>query len=123
MRLLLAALMSCALIGLVAPEAQASSSVRFGIQDDSWLVHGSGTLDDRLDRLESLGVDIVRFNLHWDRIEPVAGEPSCNGLIIALFNHDTIGPSGNPTSSSGPGPFFHQDTHQAIEELARDPNC
>jgi hypothetical protein len=55
--------------------------------------------------------------------DPVAGEPSCNGLILASFNHDTIGPSGNATSSSGPGSFFHQDTHQAIEELARDPNC
>ena len=64
----------CALIGLAAPGAQASSSVRFGIQDDSWLVHGAGTLDERLDRLESLGVDVVRFNLHWDRIEPVRGK-------------------------------------------------
>ena len=35
--------------------------------------------------------------------DPVAGEPSCSGLIIAFFNHDTIGPSGNPTSSAGPG--------------------
>jgi len=55
--------------------------------------------------------------------EPVAGNPSCNGLIIADFNHDTIGPSGNPSSSAGPGGFFHQDTHAAIEELARGPNC
>jgi hypothetical protein len=59
MRLLLAALTSCALLGLGAPAAQASSSVRFGIQDDSWLVHGAGTLDDRLDRIESLGVEIT----------------------------------------------------------------
>jgi len=54
--------------------AGASSGVRFGIQDDAWLVHGPGTLDDRLDRLERLGVDLVRFNLHWGRIEPVRGE-------------------------------------------------
>lgn len=54
---------------------------------------------------------------------PVAGEPSCNGLIIAGFNHETVGPSGNPTSSAGPGSFFHQGTHEAIEELARGPNC
>jgi hypothetical protein len=54
---------------------------------------------------------------------PVAGNPSCKGLIIADFNHDTTNPFGNPNSSSGPGPFFHQDTHQAIEELARGPFC
>ena len=52
-----------------SPSADASSGVRFGIQDDAWLVHGPGTLDERLDRLERLGVDLVRFNLHWDRIE------------------------------------------------------
>jgi hypothetical protein len=57
--------------------------------------------------------------------EPVAGEPSCAGLIIAAFNHESgeIGPSGNPTSSAGPGPFFGPGTHEAIEELARGPNC
>lgn len=54
---------------------------------------------------------------------PVAGEPSCDGLIIAAFNHETVNRFGNPNSSQGPGPFFGPDTHQAIEELARDPNC
>ena len=55
--------------------------------------------------------------------EPVAGEPSCDGLIIASFNHNTLGPSGNPTASAGPGLFFGPDTHEAIEILARGPNC
>jgi hypothetical protein len=54
---------------------------------------------------------------------PVAGTPSCDGLIIAAFNHDTVNRFGNPNSSQGPGPFFGQFTHQAIEELARGPNC
>lgn len=38
---------------------------------------------------------------------PVAGEPSCNGLIVATFNHNSGagGPSGNPTASAGPGSF------------------
>ena len=53
----------------------------------------------------------------------VAGEPSCSGLIIAEFNHDTLGPSGNPTASAGPGPFFGPGTHEAIENLAREPFC
>ena len=29
----------------------------------------------RLDRLEGLGVDLVRFNLHWDQIEAARGKP------------------------------------------------
>ena len=74
MRLPLAAVFACALLAVGAPAADASPNVRFGIQDDAWLVHGGGTLDDRLDRLEQLGVDVVRFNLHWDTIEPARGE-------------------------------------------------
>ena len=107
MRLLLAALTLCALIGLGAPGAQASSSVRFGIQDDSWLIHGAGTLDDRLDRLESLGVDIVRFNLHWDRIEPVRGEQNWEESDLVLDGlHDrgipaVVGLVGSPRWANG----------------------
>jgi len=55
--------------------------------------------------------------------EPVAGDPSCDGLILAAFNHDTTNQFENPNSSSGPGPFFGPDTHEAIETLAREPNC
>lgn len=56
---------------------------------------------------------------------PTPGAPSCNGLIMAEFNHDSgpFGPSGNPNSSVGPGSFLGQDTHQAILEQARGPNC
>ena len=73
MRVLVSILLGCALAGFVAPAAGASGNVRFGIQDDAWLVHGAGTLDERLDRLERLGVDLVRFNLHWNRIESARG--------------------------------------------------
>ncbi len=76
MRLLVTAVLACALLSAAAPAADASSGVRFGIQDDAWLVHGPGTLDDRLDRLERLGVDLVRFNLHWDQIEAERGQPA-----------------------------------------------
>ena len=57
--------------------------------------------------------------------QPVAGEPSCNGLILASFNHNSgaAGPSGNPTASAGPGSFFGPGTHDAIVNLARVPNC
>ena len=56
---------------------------------------------------------------------PTAGTPSCNGLIIAAFNQASGpgGPSGNPNASAGPGVFLGQNTHQAILDQARGPNC
>ena len=75
MRILLSTLAACAGVGVFfAPTAGASGNIRFGIQDDAWLAHGGGSLDQRLDTLERLGVDVVRFNLHWDRIEGARGE-------------------------------------------------
>jgi hypothetical protein len=74
MPLLRLSLLGALALALITPTASASSGVRFGIQDDAWLMHGGGTLSERLDRLERLGVDIVRFNLHWDRIEATKGE-------------------------------------------------
>lgn len=75
-RFVVIAVLACALVAAAAPVAGASSGVRFGIQDDAWLVHGHGALGDRLDRLERLGVDLVRFNLHWDQIEATRGQPA-----------------------------------------------
>jgi hypothetical protein len=56
---------------------------------------------------------------------PTAGSPSCNGLIVASFNHESgvMGRSGNPKSSAGPGSFLGPQTHDAIVNLARGPNC
>lgn len=51
-----------------ASSAQGASSVQYGIEDDAWLLHGSGTLSSRIAELERLNVDIVRFTLHWDLI-------------------------------------------------------
>ena len=75
MRLLLTLGLTCVLTCLLAPAATAATGVRFGIQDDAWLAHGSGTIESRLDRLEQLGVEVVRFNLHWDEIEATRGQP------------------------------------------------
>src|ERR687888_1811859 len=60
----------CGLLALlVAPAvASASPSIRYGIQDDAWIADGPGTLAQRLDRLDRLGVQIVRYNLRWDRV-------------------------------------------------------
>jgi hypothetical protein len=53
--------------------AQASSSIQFGVQDDAWLQYGPGTLTQRLDQLNSLGVDIVRVTIDWRQTEPTRG--------------------------------------------------
>jgi hypothetical protein len=60
-----------ALVGSAA--ATASPYVRYGVQDDAWLEYGPGSLDDRLDQLDRLGVDVVRVNVDWRVTEPRAG--------------------------------------------------
>jgi hypothetical protein len=69
-RLVLIAILLAALFG---QEAQAGPGVRFGIQDDGWIVHSPGRLAERLDTLDRLGVDVVRFTLQWNEIEPAQG--------------------------------------------------
>jgi hypothetical protein len=92
-RLLAAIGFLCALLGLLAPAGEAAGTVRFGIQDDAWLTHGPGTLEDRLDRLETLGVDLVRFNLHWDLIEAQqdAADWSASDEVLAGLRERGIG--------------------------------
>jgi Glycosyl hydrolase catalytic core len=53
---------------VAASSVQASSGVRYGIQDDAWLEYGSGTLNHRLQTFKRLGVPLVRFTIHWDAI-------------------------------------------------------
>ncbi len=71
-RVALAVVAACAALvaaALSARAATASPYVRYGVQDDAWLAFGpGGTLEDRLDLLDRLGVDIVRYTLHWDQI-------------------------------------------------------
>ena len=54
----------------VASSAQASTGVRYGIQDDAWLEFGPGTLDQRLATFKRLGMPLVRFTLRWNEIAP-----------------------------------------------------
>ena len=105
----------CALVAVSAPgaDADASSGVRFGIQDDAWLAHGPGTLDERLERLEQLGVDLVRFNLHWNRIEPVRGKQDWREADLVLQGlrerriGAVVGLVGSPRwANGGRGPNF-----------------
>ena len=62
--------LGCVLAALVvlvgASPAEAASGAQVGIQDDAWLLHGPGTLESRLDELDRLGVDVVRYTVRWD---------------------------------------------------------
>jgi hypothetical protein len=53
---------------LAAGAALASPTARMGIQDDAWLRWGPGTLTQRLDTLDGLGVRTVRFTLVWREV-------------------------------------------------------
>jgi hypothetical protein len=57
-----------ALVGAYA--AEGSSEIRYGVQDDAWLIYGAGPVASRLSELRRLGVDVVRFTLRWDQIAP-----------------------------------------------------
>ena len=95
------------------PAADASPNVRFGIQDDAWLVHGGGTLDERLDRLERLGVDVVRFNLHWDQIEAVARRVRLGGQRCGAATAST---------AAGSRPWSGSSARRAGRTAGRAPN-
>jgi hypothetical protein len=56
--------------GVAAGPGQASTGVRFGIQDDAWLEFGPGTLEQRLVTFRRLGVPLVRFTLRWNQVAP-----------------------------------------------------
>jgi hypothetical protein len=68
------------LAGVATSRAAAAPGVQYGLTDDAWLLNGPGTLDARLDRLQAIGVRIVRFSLDWNEIAPtepaVATDPT-----------------------------------------------
>src|SRR5829696_2235244 len=53
---------------VAASSVQASTGVRYGIQDDAWLEFGPRTLNQRLATFKRLGVPLVRFTLRWNDI-------------------------------------------------------
>jgi hypothetical protein len=65
---MLVATLVAALALVLAVRAEASRYVRFGVQDDAWLLGGPGDYEERLDIVQRLGVDVVRVNFRWDQI-------------------------------------------------------
>ena len=85
----------------------ASTSIRYGVQDDAWLRYGPGTLKERLDRLQSLGVDLVRVNVYWSEVESHEGvfnwsayDPAIKGLHTPAWANGGRGTNWVPTSGS-----------------------
>jgi hypothetical protein len=66
-RILVLAVLAASLA--VPAAAGASPYVQYGVQDDAWLQYGPGTLVDRLDALDALGVDVVRVTVDWRATE------------------------------------------------------
>jgi hypothetical protein len=62
--------LAAAAAAVFASAAPASPGVRYGIQDDAWLMYGPGTLSQRLDLLQRLGVDVVRLSIRWNVVAP-----------------------------------------------------
>jgi len=69
-RFALVAAAAVAAAALFASPAGAAHGIRYGVQDDAWLLGGAGTLDSRLDVLQGLGVTTVRFSIRWDQVAP-----------------------------------------------------
>ena len=70
--------------------AESSPFVRYGLQDDAWLVYGPGTLDDRIAELDRIGIDLVRFTINWHEVEKVRGKRSwgsADSVLQGLRKH------------------------------------
>jgi hypothetical protein len=67
--LLAAACAACVSLAGSVRGAEAAPGVRFGIQDDAWLEFGPGRLASRVEKLDRLGLELVRVTLFWHRTE------------------------------------------------------
>ena len=69
---------------VLAAGASSSPEVRYGIQDDAWLLYGEGSLEDRIATLDRLGVDLVRFTIDWSKVEARRGAPDWSAVDPVL---------------------------------------
>ena len=66
-------LIAILLVAVSGQTAHAQPGIKYGIQDDNYILEGPGRLADRLDTLDKLGPDVVRFTLRWNEIEARQG--------------------------------------------------
>ena len=65
----LAALCAAAIVLLVPSVSSASPYARFGVQDDAYLSAGP-ELESRLDTVQRMGAQIVRYTVNWRQVAP-----------------------------------------------------
>jgi hypothetical protein len=129
MRGFLACLGAIALACALTPgAASAAPGIAYGLTDDAWLANGPGTTDDRMTTLEGLGVQVVRFTVHWDEVAPT--EPAApedpqdpaydwskpNEVLDALRSHGidvVLQLVGAPSWSNGGKPSNYVPTSAA----------
>jgi hypothetical protein len=90
MRRILLLTAAVAVLLAIAQPAEASGYIRYGLQDDAWLVYGPGTLDERIAELDRIGVDLVRFTINWHEVEKVRGKRSwgsADSVLEGLHDH------------------------------------
>ena len=120
---------------VLANPAHAAPGALSGVQDDSWLAHGPGTLESRLDELDRLGVDVVRFTVRWDaiaRVRPLdARDPfdpayswrSADAVLRGLRRHGVqplVTLYGTPGWANGRrGPNWAPTSSRAFADFAR----
>ncbi|HYI73634.1 MAG TPA: glycosyl hydrolase [Gaiellaceae bacterium] len=132
----LVALVVGALAALIlAWPATAAPGALYGIQDDAWLTQGPGTLESRLDELDRLGVDVVRYTVRWDVVaaeRPVVARDatdlaydwrSTDAVLRGLRRHG-ISPVltlyGTPRwANGGRGPNWAPSSASSFGEFAR----
>jgi hypothetical protein len=88
-----------AIASATADDAAASPSIRYGVQDDAWLLGGPGSYNSRLRFLKQLGVDVVRVNVRWNETarrrptrprrhtDPAYRWAAADALLNALQDH------------------------------------
>ena len=125
MRIGLAMLLLCA-AAVLSASAAASTGIRYGIQDDAWLLQGPGDAADRFDQLAKLSPQVVRFNMRWDGIERNQGEYDWTDPDIVLNGlHERGIPAvvaiiGAPSwSNGGRGPNWAPTRAAFIASFAR----
>jgi Glycosyl hydrolase catalytic core len=125
-----------ALAALVfAIPATAAPGALYGVQDDAWLAQGPGTLESRLDELDRLGVDVVRYTLRWDTIarsrpsdstdhtDPAYGWRGADSILRGLRRHGIqplVTLYGAPRwANGGFGPNYAPTSARTFGDFAR----
>jgi hypothetical protein len=88
---LVAAVATAVVASALPPTSAASSSIRYGVQDDAYLSPGP-SLEERLGTLDELGAKLVRYMVNWRQVAPTRPRHAANPNDRAYdwTNTDTV---------------------------------